>query len=41
MTTIPDSQALLVQLLDLSNRANPYPTYRILSEAGRCSAGQP
>jgi cytochrome P450 len=34
MTTITDSQALLLQLLDPSNRANPYPTYDRIREHG-------
>ena len=34
MTTAADSQALLVQLLDPSNRANPYPAYSHIRERG-------
>jgi cytochrome P450 len=34
MTTITDSQALLLQLLDPSNRANPYPAYDRIREHG-------
>jgi cytochrome P450 len=34
MTTTAESQGLLVQLLDPSNRADPYPAYRQILEAG-------
>jgi cytochrome P450 len=34
MTTITDSQALLLQLLDPSNRADPYPAYDRIREHG-------
>jgi cytochrome P450 len=34
MTTTADSQALLVQLLDPSNRADPYPVYEQIRERG-------
>jgi cytochrome P450 len=34
MTTIADSQALLLQLLDPSNRADPYPAYDRIREHG-------
>jgi cytochrome P450 len=34
MTTAAESQGLLVQLLDPSNRADPYPAYRRILEAG-------
>jgi cytochrome P450 len=34
MTTTAESQALLVQLLDPSNRADPYPIYRQFRERG-------
>jgi cytochrome P450 len=34
MTTAEDSQALLLQLLDPSNRANPYPAYAQIRESG-------
>ncbi|MFZ0834449.1 MAG: cytochrome P450 [Mycobacterium sp.] len=34
MTTVADSQALLLRLLDPSTRANPYPVYRQLRERG-------
>ncbi|HEV7421460.1 MAG TPA: cytochrome P450 [Mycobacterium sp.] len=34
MTTTAESQALLVQLLDPSNRANPYPVYEQIRERG-------
>lgn len=34
MTTAADSQALLLQLLDPSNRANPYPAYAQIRESG-------
>jgi cytochrome P450 len=34
MTTTAESQALLVQLLDPSNRANPYPAYQQIRERG-------
>ena len=34
MTTITDSQALLLQLLDPSNRANPYAAYDRIREHG-------
>ena len=34
MTTIADSQALLLQLLDQSNRADPYPAYDRIREHG-------
>ncbi|MBV8929718.1 MAG: cytochrome P450 [Mycobacteriaceae bacterium] len=34
MTTMADSQALLVQLLDPANRANPYPLYNAIRERG-------
>jgi cytochrome P450 len=34
MTTTAESQGLLVQLLDPSNRADPYPAYRRILEAG-------
>jgi cytochrome P450 len=34
MTTTAESQALLVQLLDPSNRADPYPIYRQFREGG-------
>jgi cytochrome P450 len=34
MTTTADSQALLVQLLDPSNRADPYPAYEQIRERG-------
>jgi cytochrome P450 len=34
MTTTADSQALLLQLLDPSNRANPYPVYARIRERG-------
>ena len=34
MTTLAESQALLLQLLDPSNRANPYPVYRQFRERG-------
>jgi cytochrome P450 len=34
MTTAAQSQGLLVQLLDPSNRADPYPAYRQILEAG-------
>jgi cytochrome P450 len=34
MTTTTDPQALLLQLLDPSNRANPYPAYEQIRESG-------
>jgi cytochrome P450 len=34
MTTTADSQALLLQLLDPSNRADPYPAYEQIRERG-------
>jgi cytochrome P450 len=34
MTTATESQGLLVRLLDPSNRADPYPVYRQISERG-------
>ncbi len=34
MTTTADSQALLLQLLDPSNRADPYPVYEQIRESG-------
>src|SRR6478609_8556208 len=34
MTATADPQALLLQLLDPSNRANPYPTYERIRERG-------
>jgi cytochrome P450 len=34
MTTTAESQGLLVELLDPSNRADPYPAYRRILEAG-------
>ncbi|MGX9788603.1 cytochrome P450 [Mycobacterium sp. MMS18-G62] len=34
MTTTAESQTLLLQLLDPSNRANPYPTYAQIRERG-------
>lgn len=34
MTAAADSQALLLQLLDPSNRANPYPAYAQIRESG-------
>jgi cytochrome P450 len=34
MTTTAESQALLLQLLDSSNRADPYPTYEQIRERG-------
>jgi cytochrome P450 len=34
MTTTADSQAMLLQLLDPSNRANPYPAYARIREHG-------
>jgi cytochrome P450 len=34
MTTAADSQSLLLQLLDPSNRANPYPAYARIRERG-------
>ncbi|MCW2557233.1 MAG: cytochrome [Mycobacterium sp.] len=34
MTTTADTQALLVQLLDPSNRADPYPAYQHILESG-------
>lgn len=34
MTTTADSQALLLQLLDPSNRANPYPAYEQIRDRG-------
>jgi cytochrome P450 len=34
MTTTADPQALLLQLLDPSNRANPYPAYEQIRERG-------
>src|SRR5262245_24672134 len=34
MATTADSQALLLQLLDPSNRADPYPAYRQIRESG-------
>lgn len=34
MTTTAESQRLLVELLDPANRANPYPAYRRILEAG-------
>ncbi|HEX2401820.1 MAG TPA: cytochrome P450, partial [Mycobacterium sp.] len=34
MTTAADSQALLLHLLDPSNRADPYPTYAQIRERG-------
>ena len=34
MTTTAESQALLVQLLDPANRADPYPSYREILERG-------
>jgi cytochrome P450 len=34
MTTAADPQSLLLQLLDPSNRANPYPTYALIRERG-------
>ena len=34
MTTTADSQSLLLQLLDPSNRANPYPAYDRIREHG-------
>ncbi len=34
MTTTAESQGLLVQLLDPSNRADPYPVYRQILERG-------
>lgn len=34
MTTTAESQALLVQLLDPANRADPYPSYRQILERG-------
>jgi cytochrome P450 len=34
MTTTADSQSLLLQLLDPSNRANPYPTFAQIRERG-------
>lgn len=37
MTTAADSQQLLMQLLDPSNRANPYPVYQQLRDGGPLS----
>ena len=34
MTTTAESQGLLVQLLERKNRADPYPAYRRILEAG-------
>jgi cytochrome P450 len=34
MTTVAESQGLLMQLLDPSNRADPYPAYRRILQAG-------
>lgn len=34
MTTLADSEALLLALLDPANRANPYPVYRQIRESG-------
>ena len=34
MTSTTDPQALLLQLLDPSNRADPYPAYNKIRESG-------
>ena len=35
MTTVAESQALLLRLIDPSNRADPYPVYRQFRERGQ------